>query len=150
MNNLTSYDAKRRKSMIRKLIRKGLSPSSLGYPMDTQEINENIQSKDRNDTPKTAPKRQRPYRGVGYFWRMQFYIEQNGICFYCLQCVMFQDWTLDHKTPISKGGPTHTSNLIGCCSSCKCQKKAMTFQEWEIHCRKHIKLPWAAWINNMM
>ncbi len=38
--------------------------------------------------------------------------------------------TIDHITPISKGGQTHMKNLVPCCHSCNASKNDTNIKEW--------------------
>jgi hypothetical protein len=53
------------------------------------------------------PTNTRRYREI----RQQFYAEANGRCAICGDPMTFDDATLDHIVPLSKGGPHTLSNL---------------------------------------
>ena len=59
--------------------------------------------------------------------RIDFYIEQRGVCPYCKEHIDFKYWTLDHKIPLSRGGGNKLKNLIGCCTFCNAIKADRTF-----------------------
>lgn len=47
---------------------------------------------------------------------------QHGLCFYCQTEVAFEEATLDHFVPISRGGLTKTLNLVMACEDCNVAK----------------------------
>ncbi len=47
---------------------------------------------------------------------------QNPYCFYCNAQLTFNESTLDHVIPLSKGGSNRIENLVLACSDCN-QKK---------------------------
>lgn len=49
--------------------------------------------------------------------------EQHNTCAYCGKEFAFANLTLDHITPLSKGGKTRKNNLVLCCKECN-QKKS--------------------------
>lgn len=59
-----------------------------------------------------------------------FYQEQDGICAYCPRHVPFEEWTLDHKVPLVRGGTNAHANLVGCCRPCNIEKGDRTDQEF--------------------
>lgn len=48
----------------------------------------------------------------------------------CTNCNSHKNLCVDHKTPISKGGDNHESNLQTLCRSCNCKKRNKTMAEW--------------------
>ncbi len=63
--------------------------------------------------------------------RMRTYSEQDAHCFYCNRTQHFDAWTIDHKTPLSRGGNRKgDSNIVGACSSCNHQKDCLTLEEF--------------------
>lgn len=66
-------------------------------------------------------------------------LRQNGLCFYCKLPILIHaepDYrlkaTLDHKTPLSRGGEPFGSNVVACCNLCNKHKgmlDAETFME---------------------
>jgi 5-methylcytosine-specific restriction protein A len=51
-------------------------------------------------------------------------------CHYCNEVLPnFEDTTLDHRVPISRGGTSHIWNLVLCCGECNKNKGNLT--EWE-------------------
>lgn len=56
---------------------------------------------------------------------------QKHICRYCGKEITEQkDVTVDHCTPVSRGGKTVKDNLVICCESCNIDKDNMTEQEY--------------------
>ena len=49
---------------------------------------------------------------------------------YCFYCGGSKELTWDHKTPRSRGGINHRSNLVRCCYQCNQRKGAMTVDEF--------------------
>lgn len=54
----------------------------------------------------------------------------SGICYYCGRKFPPQDLTMDHLTPLSRGGRSTKSNLVPCCKDCNNRKKNMLPLEW--------------------
>lgn len=55
----------------------------------------------------------------------------NGICFYCGTGVEpFENFTVDHFIPRSRGGSDELSNLVPACRSCNCSKHDLLLEEW--------------------
>jgi hypothetical protein len=52
----------------------------------------------------------------------------NGVCPYCNNPT--DNFTLDHLTPISKGGKHVPENIIPCCHSCNASKQHRDVFEW--------------------
>lgn len=53
-------------------------------------------------------------------------------CVYC-DGICENDWHLDHKMPLSRGGGNETDNLVISCSSCNLRKGAKTVEEFEAY-----------------
>lgn len=49
-----------------------------------------------------------------------------GVCYYCEQKFSKEDLTMDHKTPIARGGKSSKGNLVVACKSCNTEKKHLT------------------------
>jgi hypothetical protein len=59
-----------------------------------------------------------------------FILEIYGhICFYCNEYVG-EKYTLDHITPVSKGGENSIENIVPCCKSCNSSKKDNEVGAW--------------------
>ncbi len=56
------------------------------------------------------------------FSRNNVYIRDNGQCQYCGSHIERKDATLDHVTPIAKGGKTTWENCTTACSPCNATK----------------------------
>lgn len=57
------------------------------------------------------------------------YCEQSGECHYCGRHTKFSYWTIDHKTPLVRGGQNR-ANLIGACTTCNGAKGPLTYEEF--------------------
>lgn len=57
------------------------------------------------------------------------YANGNGCCGICGKPIRFQDMTIDHKIPLSKGGTKDFSNLQPAHLSCNFLKNGMTMEE---------------------
>ena len=55
----------------------------------------------------------------------------SGKCYYCLQRVSFQELTMDHLVPLTRGGRSTRDNLVPSCKECNTRKKNMLPLEWE-------------------
>ncbi|MDP3696235.1 MAG: HNH endonuclease [Desulfocapsaceae bacterium] len=55
----------------------------------------------------------------------------SGQCYYCLQIVSFQELTMDHLVPLTRGGRSTRDNLVPSCKECNTRKKNMLPLEWE-------------------
>jgi hypothetical protein len=62
--------------------------------------------------------------------RVVLYIEQEKLCYYCQKPTDLEDWTIDHKIPLSRGGSNARHNKVGCCRPCNAEKGAMTADEY--------------------
>ncbi len=61
------------------------------------------------------------------------YKKQGGKCFYCGKGVSFKDATIDHTTPLSRGGTWDDSNLKITCMNCNLRKANRTMSEYLDH-----------------
>lgn len=52
-----------------------------------------------------------------------------GRCWFC-GCPLGPDWTIDHLTPVSRGGADEVSNLVPSCRTCNARKGARTLLEY--------------------
>lgn len=64
------------------------------------------------------------------FLKFDLYTAQHGACAYCLEPIKLQDATLDHMTPLSRGGADQASNLCVACIPCNNRKGNMTAHEF--------------------
>lgn len=55
----------------------------------------------------------------------------SGECYYCLHIVSFQELTMDHLVPLTRGGRSTRDNLVPSCKECNTRKKNMLPLEWE-------------------
>jgi len=54
----------------------------------------------------------------------------NGKCYYCEQLFHPDDLSMDHKTPIIRGGRSTRNNVVPCCKDCNNEKKYHLLGEW--------------------
>lgn len=54
-----------------------------------------------------------------------------GTCWYCGRMVGFQNLTMDHVVPLSRGGRSTKDNLVPSCKECNTKKKSSLPVEWE-------------------
>ena len=69
-------------------------------------------------------------RGRGRPWRRlraEILKRDNGICFYCGSV---EATTVDHLTPINRGGTDSPTNLTACCKRCNLRKGDKTADEY--------------------
>lgn len=66
------------------------------------------------------PKGQRPK--VSQAKRKRVYERDKGICAYCGTHVDYDDFDIDHITPLAKGGNNEDSNLTVSCHQCNRKK----------------------------
>lgn len=64
---------------------------------------------------------------AGAWWQNQ---QGTGLCYYCGTKVAPSQLTMDHKTPVIRGGKTNKQNVVPCCKECNNDKKHMTLNEW--------------------
>jgi len=62
------------------------------------------------------------------------------ICYYCNKTLNTKDITIDHKTPLSRGGLTVEENLAISCYECNSEKDDMTELEYNIYKKKQQEL----------
>lgn len=51
-------------------------------------------------------------------------------CFYCKNNLTFDDATIDHKVPRSKGGETSLENSVISCRKCNNKKGSTSFEDF--------------------
>lgn len=51
---------------------------------------------------------------------------QEGICYHCGKNFAFQELTMDHLTPLVRGGKTGKNNVVTSCNKCNSQKSFKT------------------------
>ena len=54
----------------------------------------------------------------------------RGFCYYCEAAVAPSELTMDHKTPVIRGGRSTKNNLVPACKPCNNEKKHMVLGEW--------------------
>lgn len=57
------------------------------------------------------------------------YAKYDGRCAICGKPVKFKEMTVDHKTPLSRGGTNDMSNLQVACNTCNRLKNALDMAE---------------------
>ena len=62
--------------------------------------------------------------------RREVYEKFNGKCAYCGKNIEFDDMTLDHVHPHSKGGTKTIENIYPCCHLCNVQKGSKSVEEF--------------------
>ena len=62
--------------------------------------------------------------------RRQLYERQNKKCGYCGNKIGFSEVTVDHKIPLSRGGPDCMDNMICSCKPCNALKGNRTVEEF--------------------
>jgi hypothetical protein len=81
-----------------------------------------------------SKRRRKRYRGLrprqSRTVKNQLYARQSGICHYCHNHIPFNLWSIDHKTPLSRGGDNLPDNLIGACRECNHRKGNRTEIEY--------------------
>jgi len=67
--------------------------------------------------------------------RNRIYKNRLHVCYYCEVPLTFEKATVDHLTPVSKGGTNDSMNLVLACRSCNMEKSDMTENKyWEFRC----------------
>ncbi len=79
-----------------------------------------ILSKFLEFTPDIKPKD--PTRGFNYWEKLAIYRRDKGICRMCDKKIPFEEGSVDHKIPHSKGGPTTIVNGQWLCKKCNLKK----------------------------
>jgi len=64
------------------------------------------------------------------FSRSGVYIRDGFKCQYCSKKFKYEELTLDHVTPRSKGGQTTYQNTVAACKKCNNEKGDKTCDEW--------------------
>ncbi|URZ18778.1 hypothetical protein CLFE_048660 (plasmid) [Clostridium felsineum DSM 794] len=60
--------------------------------------------------------------------------EKPHICYYCRKFITNEEeLTVDHKTPLSRGGLTVPDNLVIACKDCNLEKDSMTEDEYYVY-----------------
>ena len=61
--------------------------------------------------------------------RNELFDRDGWTCQYCGERVSPDNATLDHRLPVSKGGPDSPENLVTCCLLCNAIKSGKTYEE---------------------
>ena len=62
------------------------------------------------------------------------YQQAHGCCFYCGTKIDRPRMTLDHMTPLNRGGIHTLENVVMSCRACNSAKDRMTLLEYRIAC----------------
>jgi 5-methylcytosine-specific restriction endonuclease McrA len=77
-------------------------------------------------------RRSRKASAIGSFTLEQveaLFVAQGGCCAYCQAT---ENFSLDHKTPLSRGGSNSVENLQWLCVSCNSRKRTRTDEEYRL------------------
>lgn len=74
--------------------------------------------------------RKREIAGAAKFIEVHFKLAEEISCCYCEKKVTGITFSLDHRLPVSRGGPHSMLNLAICCKRCNMAKGAMTSEEY--------------------
>lgn len=67
--------------------------------------------------------------------------QHNWKCYLCGCSLTVETVTMDHKTPLSRGGTNEPVNLAPCCSICNCRKHSKTEAEYRAILEKESARP---------
>lgn len=71
-----------------------------------------------------------PRRRMNPEERRAIWERENRRCGYCGLKIGINEVTIDHKIPISRGGPDCLDNMICCCKGCNEYKSDRTIEEF--------------------
>lgn len=57
---------------------------------------------------------------------------QKGVCYYCEKTFSPKDLTMDHLTPLIRGGKTGKNNVVVACKNCNSEKSFKTLVELKL------------------
>ncbi|WP_338032166.1 HNH endonuclease [Desulforhopalus vacuolatus] len=60
----------------------------------------------------------------------------DGRCSYCHREVGFDNLTMDHVLPLSRGGRSTKENIVACCAECNKLKRSMMPIAWDEYCEQ--------------
>src|SRR5882672_3972288 len=72
-------------------------------------------------------------RSVTYSRRCYLARRDGLCCHYCKKVISIENSTIDHRTPLMRGGKDDPSNLVLACGTCNSQKGPMTEQEFKAY-----------------
>lgn len=55
----------------------------------------------------------------------------SGLCHYCRRQFKPKELTMDHLTPVARGGTSSKGNLVAACKECNTKKKNLLPYEWD-------------------
>ena len=61
------------------------------------------------------------------WWQSQL---NSGYCYYCNQKFTAKELTMDHITPLARGGQSTKGNIVAACKGCNSKKQSMLPLEW--------------------
>ena len=73
--------------------------------------------------------RARELRKTGW-WRRKI---ATGLCYYCGRQVSPGQLSMDHVSPLARGGRSTRENLVAACRDCNIQKKNLLPAEWQAY-----------------
>lgn len=81
---------------------------------------------------------QRARYGIPAEWTLDYFrdwvqcvlVTQQHRCLYCYVCLTPVFWSLDHCTPLTRGGRMDAGNLCLCCPECNTRKGQHTHEEY--------------------
>jgi len=80
------------------------------------------------------------------FSRENIYLRDDYTCQYCGEKFLFEDLTLDHVFPKSRGGKNSWENIVTCCKHCNTIKADRTPEEAEMVLMKIPQKPDDYWL----
>lgn len=79
------------------------------------------------------------------FSRQNVFVRDNHTCQYCYQKFRQEVLTIDHVTPVSKGGQTTWENVVASCAGCNTKKGSKSVKEIGFKLLKEPRRPnWSA------
>jgi 5-methylcytosine-specific restriction endonuclease McrA len=57
-------------------------------------------------------------------------LRQGGVCYYCGDAISIVSAHGEHKTPVSRGGRTNSTNVVAACARCNREKHSKTETEY--------------------
>lgn len=53
-----------------------------------------------------------------------------GVCYFCAKQFSPKELTMDHLTPLARGGQSTKGNIVAACKECNTKKRSMLPIEW--------------------
>ena len=54
----------------------------------------------------------------------------SGLCYFCSKQFSAKELTMDHLTPLARGGQSTKGNIVPACKECNTKKRTMLPLEW--------------------